>query len=129
MSNNAFMKPLITGALVVAGDKFLMKEQDMTKSLYFGVATTAGVYTASMIASALPVIVPSGGFVDGKTLEIRLAEISIGAGAAYALNRLLLKNDYQYSQMINKLGLIAGADFIAEYVTDYLENRPLSFFA
>jgi hypothetical protein len=129
MSNNAFMKPLITGALVVAGDKFLMKEQDMTKSLYFGAATAAGVYTASMIASALPVIVPSGGFVDGKTLEIRLAEIGLGAGASYALNRLLLKNDYQYSQMINKLGLIAGADFIAEYVTDYLENRPLSFFA
>ena len=129
MSNNPFMKPLITGALVVAGDKFIFKEQDLTKSLYFGAATFAGVYGATAIASSLPVIVPSGGFVDGKTLEIRLAEISLGAGAAYGLNRVFLKNDYQYGQMLNKIGLIAGADFVAEYLTDYLENRPLSFFA
>ena len=31
--------------------------------------------------------------------------------------------------MLNKIALIAGSDFVAEYITDYLENRPLSFFA
>jgi hypothetical protein len=99
------------------------------KSVYFGSAVAIGTYAGNVVGSVLPAMIPSGGFVDGKTLEVRLAEVGVGAGSAYALNRFVLRNDYQYSQMLNKLALIAGADFVAEYVTDYLENRPLSFFA
>jgi len=29
--------------------------------------------------------------------------------------------------MMMKLAVIAGADFISEYITDYLEGKPLSF--
>ena len=72
---------------------------------------------------------PTVGFMDGKTLEVRLAEVAAGAVSAYYLNRLFLKNDFEPSQMYPKLALIAGSDFIAEYITDYLDNRPLSFFS
>ena len=128
MSSNPFMKPLITGGLVVAGDKFIFNEPDLSRSLYFGGATAVGVYGASLVANSLPNL-GKVGFVDGKTLELRLAEIGLASGLGYGLNRYVLNNDFQYSQMMNKLALIAGADFVGEYLTDYLENRPLSFFA
>ena len=127
--SNSYLKPFITGAVAVAGDKMIFNEPDLTKSLYFGAAVTAGTYIGNMTGQMLPALVPSVGFVDGKTLEVRLAEVGAGAGAAYALNRIVLKNDFQYSQMYNKLALIAGSDFIAEYITDYLDGRALSFFA
>ena len=132
MSSNSFTKPLITGGLVVAGDKFIFEEPDMTKSLYFGAATALGVAAATQVSHMAGSLLPNlgkAGFIDSKTLEIRILEIGFGAGAAYGLNRYVLKNDFQYNQMMNKLALIAGADFVAEYITDYLENRPLSFFA
>ena len=126
--SNSYLKPLITGAVAVAGDKMLLNEPDLTKSLYFGVAVAGGTYIGSMVGDMLPAVIPSAtGYFDGKTLEVRLAEVGAGAGSAYALNRFVLKNDFQYSQMYNKLALIAAADFIAEYATDYLDGRPLSF--
>ena len=83
-----------------------------------------------MLGSQLPVLLPTvGTLYDAKTLEVRLAEVGAGAGVAYLINTQFLKNDYQYSQMYNKLALIAGSDFIAEYIVDFMENRNLSFFS
>ena len=129
-SNSSYLKPLITGAVAVAGDKFLFNEPDMQKSIFFGVAVGAGTFAGNYIGTNItPAIFPTVGFIDGKTLEVRLAEVAAGAVSAYYLNRLFLKNDFEPSQMYPKLALIAGSDFIAEYITDYLDNRPLSFFS
>ena len=87
-----------------------------------------GVYTGGMVAKALPLPLPSGEYFDGKTLEMRLAEVGVGAGVAYAINMYALKNDYSQNDMLNKLALLAAADFIAEYAVDYLQGRKLAFF-
>jgi uncharacterized membrane protein YgaE (UPF0421/DUF939 family) len=81
-----------------------------------------------MVAKARPLPLPSGEYFDGKTLELRLAEIGVGAGAGYAMNMYVFKNDYNQSAMLNKLAILASADFIAEYFTDYLQGRKLAFF-
>ena len=129
-TNSSYLKPLITGAVAVAGDKFLFNEPDMQKSIFFGVAVGAGTFAGNYIGTNIaPALFPTVGFIDGKTLEVRLAEVAAGAVGAYYLNRLFLKNDFEPSQMYPKLALIAGSDFIAEYITDYLDNRPLSFFS
>ena len=129
-TNNAYLKPLITGAVAVAGDRFLLNQLDMNKSLYFGGAVAAGTFLGAMVGNSIPVVIPEGGtYYDAKTLEQRLAEVGASAAAAYIINTQILKNDYQYSQMYPKLALIAGSDFIAEYIVDYYENRNLSFFA
>ena len=44
------------------------------------------------------------------------------------LNKFVLKNDYTQDQMLNKLAVIAAADFIAEYATDYLQGNKLAYF-
>lgn len=129
-TNSAYLKPLITGAVAVAGDRFLLNQLDMNKSLYFGGAVAAGTFLGAMVGDSIPVVIPEGGtYYDAKTLEQRLAEVGASAAAAYIINTQILKNDYQYSQMYPKLALIAGSDFIAEYIVDYYENRNLSFFA
>ena len=126
MSNSSeLMKPLITGGLVVAIDQLYFKEPDMVKSLTFGGATSASVYVANKLSSSLPNL-GKFGFVDSKKLEIRVLEIGLGAGGAYAINRFALKNDFQYSQMVPKIVSIAAADVVAEYFMQYLDGG-LSF--
>ena len=126
---NPMMKPVITGALAAAGEKYFFNQQDMLKSLYFAGAVATGTYFGSMAGNYLPTLVPTVGFIDGKTLEVRLAEVGSGAAAAYLLNTQFLKNDFEYSQMYPKLALIAGSDIIAEYIIDYYEGTPPSFFS
>ena len=128
MSENTLLKPIVMGATVVALDKFVMKNQNMNESLYFGLAGAVGAYGGAMVAKAMPLPLPSGEYFDGKTLEMRIAEIGVGAGVGYALNKFVLKNDFNKQNMLNKLGILAGADFIAEYLTDYIQGRAPAFF-
>ena len=128
MSETTLLKPLVMGATIVALDKFVMKTQNMNESLYFGLAGAVGAYGGAMVAKAMPLPLPSGDYFDGKTLEMRIAEIGIGAGVGYALNKYAMKNDFNSRNMLNKLGLLAAADFISEYFTDYIQARAPAFF-
>ena len=65
--------------------------------------------------------------MDARTLEGRILEISLGTGSTYALNKYLFKNDLNPKDLLTKCAVIAGADFISEYVDDYLSGKPLSF--
>ena len=60
--------PVITGALTVALDKYLLEEPNMTNSLYLGAAAVAGVYAGQMIAPAIPLGIPNSTLYNGKTL-------------------------------------------------------------
>ena len=128
MSENTLLKPIVMGATVVALDKFVMKNQNMNESLYFGLARAVGAYGGAIVAAAMQLPLPSGDYFDGKTLEMRIAEIGVGAGVGYALNKYALKNDFNQKNMLNKLGILAVSDFISEYAVDYLQGRNLSFF-
>jgi hypothetical protein len=64
---------------------------------------------------------------DVKTLETRLAEVGIAGLGGYALNKFVLNNDLRPNDMLQKVGLIVAADFVSEYVDDYLSGRPLEF--
>ena len=130
MSNSNFIKPIAMAGCVIVGDKYLLGENDMNRSLYLGVAGAAGVYAASLVAPMLPLesMLPDGSFTDSKTLELRLFEIAGATGVGYVMNKYLLNNDPYINLQTNKLLLLAGADFVSEYIDDYLAGRPLSFF-
>ena len=128
MSENTLLKPMVMAGTVVALDKFVMKTQNLNESLYLGLAGAVGAYTGRMVAKALPLPLPTGEYFDGKTLEMRIAEIGIATGFAFGLNKYGLKNDFNRNQMLNKLALLATADFISEYAVDYIQGNKLSFF-
>jgi len=130
MSNTSFIKPLAMVAVVYAGDKYILNEQDMMRSLYLGVAGGIGVFAAASIAPMVPFekFMPNGAYMDSKTLELRLLEIGGAVGVGFALNRYVLNNDPYVNLRTDKMALLAGADFISEYIDDYVAGRPLSFF-
>jgi hypothetical protein len=130
MSNSDFIKPIAMVACVVAGDKFILGETDMNSSLYLGVSGAAGVYAAKLVAPLIPFesMLPDGSFTDGRTLELRLLEVGGAVAVGFAINKYVLNNDPYINIQTNKLLLLAGADFAAEYIDDYIAGRPLSFF-
>ena len=123
MSN---LKPILTGGVIVLLDKYSLNQQDRNSSLYFGLSGAIGIFAAQMVVPMIP-NQGSGGMVDPKTLEGRILEIGLGAGAVYSINRFVLNNDLRLNDLMIKAGVIAAADFISEYIDDYLAGRPLSF--
>lgn len=124
MSSN--LKPLITGAVIVALDKYALNQQNLNNSLYFGLAGAIGIFGAQIVTPMIPKQ-GTGTMIDPRTLEGRILEVGLGAGATYGINRFVLNNDLRPNELMMKVAVIAGADFIAEYVDDYLAGRPLNF--
>ena len=128
--SNPMIKPLAMVAVVTAGDKYILGETNMTRSLYLGLAGGVGVFAAGTLAPMLPLekMLPNGAYMDSKTLELRLFEVGGAVGAGYILNKYILNNDLYVYPQSEKILLLAGADFVAEYIDDYMAGRPLSFF-
>ena len=124
-----FIKPLVGAVTVMAIDKFILKNNNTNQTLYFGAAVGAGLYGAAIVTPLMPVLIPASTLSNGKTLEDRALEIASGSIGAYALNRYILKNDYNRSDMMTKIGIIAVGDFVGEYASDYMGSRQLSYFA
>ena len=130
MSNNNLIKPIAMAGCIIAGDKFLLGESDMNRSMYFGAAGAIGVFAAQMIAPNVPFdsYLPNGTYTDSKTLELRLLELGGAVGIGMAVNKFVLNNDPYITLRTDKLLLLAGADVAAEFIDDYIAGRPLSFF-
>ena len=100
----------------------------MNSSLALGDATGTAFYLSKNIVKLLPN--QSGGnnaMYDVKTLETRLGEVGIAGLGGYALNKFVLNNDLRPNDMLQKIALIVGADFVSEYVDDYMSGRELAF--
>ena len=120
------LKPILTGGCIVLLDKYALNQTNLNSSIYFGLAGAVGIFAAQMVTPMIPKQ-GSGTMFDPRTLEGRILEVSLGTGSTYALNKFVLNNDLNPNDLMMKVAVIAGADFISEYLTDYLEGRPLSF--
>jgi len=104
---------------VVLGDKLFLGEQDLFKSFGFGVAVAAGSFAGPVIANKLKLqklftahdISPAEKD-KARALALKMSRIGGSVAFAYLVNSLILKKNFQFSQ----LPLIAGADLMAEYV-------------
>jgi len=120
--------PIISGAIVVALDKFALGEQNMTRSAYLGAAAVGGIYAGQMIAPMVPFYssLPSSTLYNNKTLELRLLEIGLGAGAAYGLTKF---TDIRYtpSEIQQKVGILVAGSIAGTYIADYLNSKPMTY--
>ena len=53
--------------------------------------------------------------------------MAFGTGASYAINTYVLKNTNYYDDIYKRLGVIVAADFIGEYISDYMTGEPLQY--
>ena len=120
------LKPVVVAGAIVALDKYALNQNNLNNSIYFGLAGAIGIYTASMVTPMIPKQ-GSGSFMDARTIEGRILEIGLGTGATYGLNKFVFNNDLNPNDLMVKVGVIVAADVIGEYITDYIEGRPLSF--
>ena len=126
--SNSFYKPVVGEVLVAAGDNFILQNRNMNSSLALGAAAGTAFYFSKNIAKMLPK--QSGGdnaMYDVVTLETRIGEIGIAGLGGFALNKFVLNNDIRPNEMLQKIGLIVVADFVSEYIDDYMASRPMSF--
>jgi hypothetical protein len=123
-----FIKPAVGAAVAVAADKFILNNTNMNQSLIFGAAVGGALYAASVITPTMPVLIPTATLSNGKTIEDRVLEITAGSVGAYTINRFVFKNDFNRNDMMKKIAIVALADFVGEYASDYANNRALSYF-
>jgi hypothetical protein len=120
--------PIISGAIVVALDKFLLGETNMTRSSYLGLATVGGIYAGQMIAPAIPFYssLPSSTLYNNKTLELRLLEIGLGAGSAYGLTKFT-EIRYTSYELQQKISILVAGSIAGTYIADYLNSKPMTY--
>ena len=120
--------PIISGAVVVALDKFVLGEQNMTRSAYLGAAAVGGIYAGQVIAPMVPFYssLPSSTLYSNKTLELRLLEIGIGSGAAYGLTKFTEIRFTSY-ELQQKIGIIVAGSIAGTYIADYLNSKPMTY--
>jgi hypothetical protein len=130
-SNSDFIiKPLATGAVAVAINQFILKENDMNRSLYLGLAAAGGVAAGGFVGSMIPPMNfgQQAYFGNGKGVSQRIAEIGMGGAGAFVLNQYVLKNTSFRDNYMNTIGVIVAADLAGEYISDYVAGRPLAIF-
>jgi hypothetical protein len=120
--------PIISGAIVVALDKYLLQEPNLERSMYLGGATVAGIYAGQMVAPLVPFYsaLPSTTLYNNKTLELRLLEIGLGVGATYGVTKFTPIR-YLNSEWSQKIGIIAVGSVAGTYISDYLSSKPMSY--
>ena len=122
------VKIISTGAAAYAINTFLMNDTNTQRSMYLGLAAGIGAGVGSSVSSLLPDLSTGTFLGNGKALMSRIAEIGVGVGASYAINNYILKNTSGYNEnFTNKIIVLSAADVVGEYVSDYVNGRPLSF--
>ena len=109
-------KALISGALTYGGFSYLLK--DDPNKMAFVASSTAGSFIGDyLISSFFPTYTSSGSLMD--TAFSALA----GGGSAYAVEKLMVGNDYVMSNMSTKMGILVISNMAADYVTNMLYNN------
>ena len=120
--SHAVAKPLFAGLAAAAADHYLMQNPTLKDNAMFGAAVGAGIFAVSwvepLVSPLFPTKTPMGNM--GKALEGRIVEIACGSAAAYALNRFVLKNEFNPRNMMKKIGIVAAADLVGETVCEFL---------
>ena len=100
------------GAIAAAGDKFLLGEPNLYKSLMFGGAVALGTFAGPLIGQKLQItLVPKPTKPDFATvmeaalLDLRLKQFGGSAVSAFLVNNLVLNKNFQFSQ----LAVVAGS--------------------
>jgi hypothetical protein len=127
----AVSSAIIAGAL----DNYIneggnMDARSVGRSAGFGTIVGGAIYASNYIAPSFTNMVPMAdtSFFNGKTLEHRLIEITLGSASAVALGRSgVLGTVIMDKDIPKKIGIILIADVLGEYVADYVHSKPLSY--
>ena len=132
MMSADYVKPLAAAGVAIALDKYVLNQQDMNSSLYFGASTGAGILAANLLSPYLPNLsstFSSTSYYNANTVEQRLLEVGLSVGTGFVVNTYILKNTtYNNEDMMKRLAVNVATNFISKYMSDYATAAPLSYF-
>jgi len=131
--SHATIKAFSAAVFAASLDAYLLKSRGTPLNsltfITFGAVVGGSFLIADMIAPDMTNMHHNGNttFFSAKTIEHRLIELSLGGGTALAANRFIFKASS--SDLMTQAAIVAGANFLGEYVADYMTSQPLSYFA
>ena len=101
----------------------------MQRSLIFGAITGAGSYLSEIVAPHVVPNLPSLNveLYSGKQLGERITEVSIDTASVFVFNKYVLGNDIYRDEMLQRMGVIAVADVVGTYISEYIDGQPLQY--
>ena len=135
LSNEKNFKSLIAFVVSASIDKFVYRSPNIKNTLIL--ASIAGVsnYVASTVQenNLFPTISIVESYntenINIKTIEQRLLEISLSSVGSYFINNKILKNMRDNLTIQDCVMLFAVPSIVAEYITDYMFSKKLSYSA
>ena len=126
-----YVKPLAAAASSFAMDKFILQNSNTMSSAYFAGAVGLSLFGVGMVEVNVPRFLPDIVSIgaSGQTLSNRVAEIAGGVGATYVVSKFLVKDNSSSQMLMKRMAVVVAADFVGEYVSDYVSNKPLSYLA
>ena len=112
MSQSVY-KALISGGLTYAGFSYLLK--DDPNKMAFVASSTAGSFVGDyLISSVFPSYSAGGSLMD--TAVSALA----GGGSAYVVEKLMVGQDYQMSNVTTKASILIISNALADYISNIM---------
>ena len=112
MSQSVY-KALISGGLTYGAFQYLLK--DDPNKMYFVASSTAGSFIGDyLISSFFPTYSGTGTLID--TAFSSLA----GGGSAYVVEKLMVGQDYQMSNVNVKAGILIVSNALADYISNMM---------
>lgn len=131
MTESLMFKPVLAGVYASLIDKYYLQEPDTTRSLYFGGCVAVGIYSSEYLSPMVNLIgnIPSLNvqLYNSKTLAQRITEVGTSTAVTFTLNRYILQNDIYKNEILTRVAIIAVADILSEYTSDYFNGRSLSY--
>ena len=106
-------KALISGALTYGGFQYLLK--DDPNKMYFVASSTAGSFIGDyLISSFFPTYTAGGSLMDTAF------SAAAGGGSAYIVEKLMVGQDYQMSNVTTKMGILIVSNMAADYISNIM---------
>ena len=134
--SHATIKAFSAAVFAASLDAYLLKSRGtplnsltLPRSLTFGAVVGGSFLIADMIAPDMTNMnhTNNSTFFSAKTIEHRLIELSLGGGTALAANKFVF--NVSTSDLMTQAAIVGAANFLGEYVADYMTSQPLSYFA
>lgn len=122
--NESLTKPAIASLVTFSLNKFVLKG-DTKESLIFAASVGTGIAVGSAVGARVPITDSPKTWYNEKLVATRTIEVASGLGASVIVNRFVNTGG---AGVLRQAGVILVADYVAEYLCDYLAGRPLGFF-
>ena len=112
MSQSVY-KALISGGLTYAGFQYLLK--DDPNKMYFTLSSAGGSFIGDyLISSFFPTYSGTGTLIDTAF------SAAAGGGSAYLVEKLMVGQDYQMSNVTTKGAILVISNALADYISNIM---------